>query len=121
MRRGTDTQTAVTTIYFASATPHSKASLLTFKTKQFKSFATFPSWVVRGSGRVQEAGEISGSDRVKISVGQVGSQNLDPRATLDSRRHRLLGLCFVIADKPLPSSYVLKHRAELGEHHKRQS
>jgi len=34
------------------------------------------------SGRVQEAGNISGSGRVTIFVGRVGSWNLDPRATL---------------------------------------
>ena len=37
-------------------------------------------WV--GSGRVQEFRKISGSGRVTLLPGRVGSQNLDPRATL---------------------------------------
>jgi len=35
-----------------------------------------------GSGRVQEARDISGSSRVGSRFPWVGSQNLDPRATL---------------------------------------
>ena len=36
----------------------------------------------RGSGRVQELVNFSGSGRVTPFLGRVGSQNLDPRATL---------------------------------------
>ena len=35
-----------------------------------------------GSGRVLEFRKISGSGRVTLLPGRVGSQNLDPRATL---------------------------------------
>jgi len=72
-------------------------------------------WV--GSGRVQEAGDISGWGWVTISVGQVGSQNLDPRATVWDRMPitNSTAVLFVFVPSSITCTHSIRRSAVVGE------